>query len=258
MSLAKQNYSNASEEAVNQQINTELQASLVYLSMAAWAGSVNVALPGAYMQRMWCGRARALSNSCRGRVTERETRAFETNFLLGEVLPRELRGGGVSFGCLVVRERAHAQLLINYQNMRGGRVVLRALQAPELDWGSAKNAVESSLQLEKGMCLVVYHQIGFTLNQTPFPQPMPKIHPSSTTDVNKSLLNLHKIAEESNDPQLCDYIESNFLEEQVKSIKALASMCTQLNRVGDGLGVYLWDQQLRNSDTGVETGDITA
>ncbi|RUS24559.1 ferritin-like superfamily, partial [Jimgerdemannia flammicorona] len=180
MSLAKQNYSNASEEAVNQQINTELQASLVYLSMAAWAGSVNVALPGL---------EKYFRESCE-------------------------------------EERAHAQLLINYQNMRGGRVVLRALQAPELDWGSAKNAVESSLQLEK--------------------------------DVNKSLLNLHKIAEESNDPQLCDYIESNFLEEQVKSIKALASMCTQLNRVGDGLGVYLWDQQLRNSDTGVETGDITA
>lgn len=46
MSLAKQNFSNASEEAINQQINTELQASQVYLSMAAWAQHSSVALPG--------------------------------------------------------------------------------------------------------------------------------------------------------------------------------------------------------------------
>ncbi|KAG1461226.1 hypothetical protein G6F56_005777 [Rhizopus delemar] len=47
-------------------------------------------------------------------------------------------------------EREHAQKLIDYINTRGGRVILRALQAPETDWKSAKNAVESALQLEKG------------------------------------------------------------------------------------------------------------
>jgi len=46
MSLAKQNFSTSSEEAINQQINTELQASQVYLSMAAWAQHTTVALPG--------------------------------------------------------------------------------------------------------------------------------------------------------------------------------------------------------------------
>jgi hypothetical protein len=46
MSLAKQNFSTSSEEAINQQINTELQASQVYLSMASWAQHTTVALPG--------------------------------------------------------------------------------------------------------------------------------------------------------------------------------------------------------------------
>lgn len=57
------------------------------------------------------------------------------------------------------------------------------------------------------------------------------------TDVNKSLLNLHKVGEENNDPQLCDFVESEYLEEQVEAIKKIADLVTQLNRVGgDGLG----------------------
>ncbi|RUS14189.1 ferritin-like superfamily [Endogone sp. FLAS-F59071] len=172
MSLAKQNFSNAAEEAINAQINMELQASTVYLSMAAWASNASVALP------------------------DRAPPALE---------------------------RKHAKALINYQNMRGGRVVLRALKAPKVDWVSAKEAVEESLQLEK--------------------------------DVNSALLKLHQIADENNDPQLCDYVESDFLSEQVRSIKQLADMCTQLARVGDGLGVYLWDQQMRTGGTGAG-GDV--
>ncbi|CDH60250.1 soma ferritin [Lichtheimia corymbifera JMRC:FSU:9682] len=172
MSLAKQNFATASEEALNQQINTELQASQVYLSMSAWAQHTSVALPG-------------LEKYFRESAQE---------------------------------ERDHAQKLIDYVNTRGGKVILRALQAPETDWKSAKNAVEAALQLEK--------------------------------DVNKSLLNLHKISDGNNDPQMCDFIEKEYLEEQVTAIKKLADMVTQLNRVGEGLGVYLWDQQLYDDGTG--------
>lgn len=53
-------------------------------------------------------------------------------------------------------------------------------------------------------------------------------------DVNKSLLNLHKISDGNNDPQMCDFIEKEYLEEQVTAIKKLADMVTQLNRVGEG------------------------
>ncbi|KAF9583407.1 hypothetical protein BGW38_009545, partial [Lunasporangiospora selenospora] len=103
MSLAKQNFSSACEDAINQQISQELQASQVYLSMAAWAGHVNQALPG--LEKFF-----------------KESAA---------------------------EEREHAQKLIDYQNRRGGKVILQTLQAPDSDWSSARNAIESTLQLEK-------------------------------------------------------------------------------------------------------------
>ncbi|CAO3612003.1 unnamed protein product [Cunninghamella blakesleeana] len=180
MSLAKQNFATSSEEAINQQINTELQASQVYLSMASWASHSSVALPG-------------LEKFFRESAEE---------------------------------EREHAQHLIDYLNMRGGKVIIRALQAPESDWKSAKNAVESALQLEK--------------------------------DVNKSLLNLHKIGDGNSDPQMCDFVEGRYLDEQVQAIKKLADMVTQLNRVGEGLGVYLWDQQLYKEGTGAGSRVISS
>jgi ferritin len=41
----------------------------------------------------------------------------------------------------------------------------------------------------------------------------------------------------------CDLME-HYLEEQVKSIYEIASFCTQLTRMGKGLGVALLDKQL--------------
>lgn len=61
---------------------------------------------------------------------------------------------------------------------------------------------------------------------------------------------MHKIADGQNDPQMCDFIEGSYLNEQVEAIKKLADMVTQLNRVGEGLGVYLWDQGLYREGTG--------
>ncbi|RUP49092.1 ferritin-like superfamily [Jimgerdemannia flammicorona] len=110
-------------------------------------------------------------------------------------------------------ESEHAQILINYQNTRGGRVVLNNVPQPEAEWTSAKNAIEASLALEK--------------------------------DVNKSLLNLTALAQDQNDHHLDNFLKTTFLDEQVRSIEELAKMVTQLNRVGgDGLGLHLWDQEL--------------
>lgn len=47
----------------------------------------------------------------------------------------------------------------------------------------------------------------------------------------------------SSDPHLCDYIESEFLDEQVKSIKEYADYITNLKRVGPGLGEYVFDKE---------------
>jgi ferritin heavy chain len=54
-----------------------------------------------------------------------------------------------------------------------------------------------------------------------------------------------QVASAQNDPQLGDFVESEFLEEQVESLKEIADMLTTLARVGnDGLGLHLFDRDL--------------
>ncbi|OAF65953.1 Ferritin L subunit [Intoshia linei] len=61
--------------------------------------------------------------------------------------------------------------------------------------------------------------------------------------VNDSLLNLHKIASENNDPQCCDFLETEFLDEQIKSINQIGHYLTKLELVGDKLGLYVFDKE---------------
>ncbi|CAO2611101.1 Ferritin heavy chain [Lemmus lemmus] len=61
--------------------------------------------------------------------------------------------------------------------------------------------------------------------------------------VNQSLLELHKLATDKNDPHLCDFIETHYLNEQVKSIKELGDHVTNLCKMGApeaGMAEYLF------------------
>ena len=64
-------------------------------------------------------------------------------------------------------------------------------------------------------------------------------------EINDSLLGLHATSSSKNDPHFCDFLESEFLDEQVKSIKTLSDMITQLKKVGTGLGEYIFDKDLQ-------------
>lgn len=109
-------------------------------------------------------------------------------------------------------EREHAEKLMKYQNKRGGRIVLQDVKKPERDeWGTGLDAMQVALNLEKS--------------------------------VNQSLLDLHKVASSHDDAQMCDFIETEYLEEQVKSIKEISDHVTNLKRVGSGLGEYMYDKE---------------
>jgi len=109
-------------------------------------------------------------------------------------------------------EREHAEKFMKYQNSRGGRIVLKAVDKPEADeWGSGLEALQAALSLEKS--------------------------------VNQTLLDLHKFAANHEDAHLTDYIEGEFLSEQVESIKQLSDYVTQLKRCGPGLGEYMFDRE---------------
>ncbi|MGK1893580.1 ferritin family protein, partial [Klebsiella pneumoniae] len=108
-------------------------------------------------------------------------------------------------------EREHAEKFMKYQNKRGGRIVLQDIKKPEFDDITCLKAMEIALSLEK--------------------------------EVNQSLLDLHKLCSSHEDAQMADFIESEFLEEQVESIKEISDHITNLKRVGTGLGEYIFDKE---------------
>merc|ERR1711936_363626 len=72
-------------------------------------------------------------------------------------------------------ERDHGMKLMNYQSKRGGRVVFQDIANPSsMEWGTALDAMEAALELEK--------------------------------TVNQSLLDLHKASGDKGDSHLCDFL----------------------------------------------------
>ncbi|XP_006890267.1 PREDICTED: ferritin heavy chain-like [Elephantulus edwardii] len=169
------NYNQDSEAAFNSQINLELYASHVYLSMSYYFDRDDVALKN-----------------------------FAKYFLHQSH-----------------KEQEHAEKLMKLQNQRGGHIFLQDIKKPDRDdWESGLNTMECALHLEKS--------------------------------VNRSLLELHQLATDKNDPHLCDFIETHYLDEQVKSIKQLGDYVTNLHKMGvpdSSLAEYLFDKHtLRDSD----------
>lgn len=128
-----------------------------------------------------------------------------------------LPGFAAYFKAASEEEREHAEILMKYQNVRGGRVRLAGISIPEMEFnhadkGEALYAMELALALEK---------LNFT-----------------------KLRELHDVADAAGDAQMCDFVEGSLLAEQVESVKDVAEIVSQLRRVGKGLGVYEVDKQL--------------
>lgn len=115
-------------------------------------------------------------------------------------------------------ERGHAEKFMQYQNKRGGRVKLLTILSPLTEFANddksdALFAMELTLSLEK-----------------------------LTTE---KLYGLHDAAEEAHDLPLGHLVRSEYLSEQVESIKKISEYVAQLRRIGnDGHGVVYWDRLL--------------
>merc|ERR1711973_944556 len=53
-----------------------------------------------------------------------------------------------------------------------------------------------------------------------------------------------KAADGHNDAHLCDFLEANYLDEQVEGIKEIADKITQIERAGPGLGLHMMDKEM--------------
>lgn len=115
------------------------------------------------------------------------------------------------------REESNAQKLMEYQNKRGGNLLLQPIEKPERDsWGSGTEAMHAYLEIQK--------------------------------TANQSLLTVHELAVKHEDAQMADYIESDFLEEKVKHIKKVSDHLSTLKRLGSGFGEYMFDQETLGND----------
>ena len=92
-------------------------------------------------------------------------------------------------------------------------MVLNDVAKPSQDeWGTPLEALETALDLEK--------------------------------TVNQSILDMHQVGSEKGDAQFCDFVESQFLSEQVDAIKELADWIKKLKQAGPGLGYHVIDQEI--------------
>merc|ERR1712180_327819 len=124
-----------------------------------------------------------------------------------------LHGFGSHFMGESEEERKHGIKLMEYQTKRGGRVVFQDIAKPStMEWGSPAEAMEAALELEK--------------------------------TVNQSLLDLHKCADSKGDAHLCDFLEAEYLGEQVDGIKSIGDWIIKIKRAGDGLGLHLIDKEI--------------
>lgn len=115
-----------------------------------------------------------------------------------------------------LEEREHADKLMEYQNMRGGVVKL-------------ENICVREINLEKPNDIIDSFKIALDLEKS----------------INQKLLDLHKVADASVDPQFSDYIEGNFLNEQVESISQISKIISVLERFnGDQHAIWNYLESL--------------
>ncbi|XP_037029235.1 soma ferritin-like [Bradysia coprophila] len=127
-----------------------------------------------------------------------------------------LQGSSSFFRAMSDEEREHAMSLIDYQNMRGGKVKMIGVEKPNEqfkdEFSSLSAAIEESLLIERGNAA--------------------------------TLSELVRIAESDGDIATVDFICTKFLHEQMSALQNLGNILMRLKRFEQkGLGEYLIDQE---------------
>ena len=109
-------------------------------------------------------------------------------------------------------EQAHAEILINYLNQRGGRVILAPIAAVETEWATHLEAFEATLEHEQ--------------------------------KVTSLINNLFALAEEEKDYATRDRL-AWFVGEQVEEEDNCRQLIDKYRLIADnGMGLYMLDQEL--------------
>ena len=114
-----------------------------------------------------------------------------------------------------LEERDHAHKFMEYQTKRGGDVCFTGIKTPVINMNNNNYDVLEAFK------------VAYSLEE----------------EVYNHLLKLHKMGDKCNDPQFCDFIESEYLEEQIDAMNEIKIYISQLERIGDnGHGVWDFDR----------------
>ena len=118
-----------------------------------------------------------------------------------------------------LEEREHADKLVEYQNKRGGRVVIG--DVTNIDNTFYNSNIESSNLLQA-------FELALEMEQK----------------VYQSLLQLHGLGETHSDAGLTDFIEGEYLTEQIDGINELSNYVSQLRLIGNnGSGLWIFNNE---------------
>ena len=169
-------------------------------------------------------------------------------------------------------ERHHAHEFIKYQNLRGGNVLLEDIKNVSIDFlnenklSNISNNPNPNTNLNPNLNNSNIETSSLYLDNlfNSINSGEKKINNKNKKSdvllcfekalemeqiVYKSLLNLHKLADSEGDPQFTDYIEGNFLNEQIEAINELTRYISQLKRIGNsGHGVWDFDKNFNISE----------
>ncbi|XP_053435876.1 ferritin light chain-like [Nycticebus coucang] len=151
------------------------------------------------------------------RLVNLHLRASYTYLSLGYYFDHDdvaLKGMGHFLRELAEEKREGSERLLKMQNQRGDRALFLNMKKPSQDeWSITLDAMEAALALEKRL--------------------------------NQALLDLHALGSARTDPHLCDFLDSHFLDEEVKHLKKIDDHLTNLHRLAGpqaGLGKHLFER----------------
>lgn len=109
-------------------------------------------------------------------------------------------------------EQAHAEIFMNYVNARGGRVILKPIDAVETEWATPLDAFKATLAHEQKVTALIN--------------------------------NLYALAESERDYATRDRLNW-FISEQVEEEESAQELIDKFSLIGDnGMGLYMLDQEL--------------
>ncbi|XP_022440752.1 ferritin light chain-like [Delphinapterus leucas] len=148
------------------------------------------------------------------RLVNMHLRASYTYLSLGFSFHREdltLEGVGHFFCELAEEKLEGGERLLKMQNQHGGCALFQDMQ--KLSQGKTQDAVEATVFTEKNL--------------------------------NQALVHLHVLGSTHADPHLCDFLESHFLDEQVKFIQKMGDHLIDLRKLAGpqaGLGEHFFER----------------